>query len=153
MLIVIIGYPHFTYNFNFNFLYIFFWELFKFIMDISERHTLIYNDRLLLCYHEGCLGGTRPVDKKWTRLYVQDGGSWLLFNVICKLSLFVGPVCGCVSLQIFLTLVNKKSTQSLDVLFTAVNHIIFNVNINCQLCSITGLRTPQFNSCHQTFGV
>ena len=80
MIIAIIGYPNFTYNWNINSPYIFFWE--PFIMDISEQHTILHNDRLLLCYHEACLAGTRPLDRKWMCLYIQDDdGSRFLFNM------------------------------------------------------------------------
>ena len=70
MPIVPIRYPNFIYNLNISFPYIFWGEPFILIMDISEPHTLIHNDRLLLCYHEACLAGTRPVDRN--RLYVHS---------------------------------------------------------------------------------
>ena len=88
---------------------------------MSEQHTFIYKGRLVrLCYHTTFqpAGVSR---REWRRLtsgqdpyaFVQEGVSWLLLNLICKLlSLFVGPARAFVSLQLLMTLLHKTLTQS-----------------------------------------
>ena len=87
------------------------------MMYMSEQHTFIYKDRLVgLCYH-AAFQPTGVSHREWRRLtsgqdpytFVQEGVSWLLFSLICKLlSLLIGLACAFVSLQILMTFLIKS---------------------------------------------